>query len=152
MAAGPLYMASARTAQKTPLPSALLLLRASLLRLSRDGYWAIVFTEPSPSIGCLCWLHSSCFQQICHKVMICFMTSCVLVGEYQIFARNILPSNSCYKVEAIGLFFSKAFIITSRLQNVIVQMIFIWTSTSVEISYLISMYKISCTSIYFYRH
>jgi hypothetical protein len=35
------YVASARTAQTTQLPRALLLLQACLLRLSREGYWDI---------------------------------------------------------------------------------------------------------------
>jgi hypothetical protein len=26
-----------------------------------------VFAKPSPSNGCLCWLHSSCLQKICHS-------------------------------------------------------------------------------------
>jgi hypothetical protein len=39
--AGSRYIASARTAQKTSSPTGLLLLRACLLLLSRDGYWAI---------------------------------------------------------------------------------------------------------------
>jgi hypothetical protein len=26
-----------------------------------------VFLEPFPSNGCLCWLHNSSFQQICHN-------------------------------------------------------------------------------------
>jgi hypothetical protein len=38
MAAGPRYIASARISQKTPLPIALLLLRAFLLRRSCDDY------------------------------------------------------------------------------------------------------------------
>jgi hypothetical protein len=38
MAAGPRYIASARTVQKTPLPTVHLLLRKCLLRRSRDGY------------------------------------------------------------------------------------------------------------------
>jgi hypothetical protein len=27
-----------------------------------------VFAEPFPSNGCLCWLHSSCLEQICHNI------------------------------------------------------------------------------------
>jgi hypothetical protein len=27
-----------------------------------------VFTEPSSSNGCLCWLHNSRFQQTCHNI------------------------------------------------------------------------------------
>jgi hypothetical protein len=43
MAACPLYTASAQTAQKTPLPTTLLLLRACLFWRSCDGYWAIAW-------------------------------------------------------------------------------------------------------------
>jgi hypothetical protein len=27
-----------------------------------------VLAEPFPSNGCLCWLHSSCLEQICHNI------------------------------------------------------------------------------------
>jgi hypothetical protein len=40
MAAGLRYIASVRTAQKTPFPTVLILLRACLLRPSHKGYWA----------------------------------------------------------------------------------------------------------------
>jgi hypothetical protein len=55
------YIASGRTAQKTPLPTALLLLRVQLLLRSRDGY------RQFPSNGRLCWFHNSGLQQTCHN-------------------------------------------------------------------------------------
>jgi hypothetical protein len=74
MAAGPRYIASGRTAQKTPLPTARLLLRAicygnhvtATESLPRTG----LFTEPFPSNGCLGWLHNSGFQQTCHNSLL----------------------------------------------------------------------------------
>jgi hypothetical protein len=42
MAAVPQYIASARTTQKTPLPTVLLLLHVQLLLRSRDDHWAAI--------------------------------------------------------------------------------------------------------------
>jgi hypothetical protein len=52
-----------KPAEKIPLPTAFLLLRACLLWPSCD------ILSPFPSNGCLCWLHSSCVEQICHNIL-----------------------------------------------------------------------------------
>jgi hypothetical protein len=51
MAAGPRYTVSTRTAQKTPLPTIILFLR----------YGAVTYQ------WLFLWLHSFCFEQICHN-------------------------------------------------------------------------------------
>jgi hypothetical protein len=56
------YIASGRTPQKTPLPTALLLLRVQLLLRSRDGY------RPFASNSRLCWFHNSGFQETCDSM------------------------------------------------------------------------------------
>jgi hypothetical protein len=74
MASGPRYISSVRTAQKTPPPTALFLLRVCLLLLlPRNGCVAEFFH----SNGCLCWLHSSGFQQTCHVILIYIIIICI---------------------------------------------------------------------------
>jgi hypothetical protein len=91
MAAGPRYIASGRTAQKTPFHAAAMLYRdiaiaadcienitsnssSIVAYVSVAAFtWCLlshclaagVLAEPFPTNGCLCWLHNSGFQQTC---------------------------------------------------------------------------------------
>jgi hypothetical protein len=62
-AAGARYIASARTAQKTPLPT-VLLLRACLLRQSRDGYRVIAQQRTCLQSRSLSTAVSACFTTL----------------------------------------------------------------------------------------
>jgi hypothetical protein len=84
IAAGPHYIALARTAQKALLPTALLSLHACLLQ---PITWQLLshclatgaFAEPFPSNSSLLASHF-CFEQICHSI---------------IFMEKPFPSNNC---------------------------------------------------------
>jgi hypothetical protein len=68
--AGALYIASARTAQKTRLPTALLLFRAYLLRPSCDGYLATAEQRTYMQSRSLATAVSAGFQQTCHNTCV----------------------------------------------------------------------------------
>jgi hypothetical protein len=61
------YITSARTAQKTPLTTAHLLLCACLLRQSRDGYWVTAEQRSCLQIRYLTTAFSAGFQQTCYN-------------------------------------------------------------------------------------
>jgi hypothetical protein len=74
----PAYNTPARTTQKTPLPTVLLLLHhtdrlqntaSQLLHCCVTNLLPSMCSEPFPSNNCLCWLLSSCLEQICHNIL-----------------------------------------------------------------------------------
>jgi hypothetical protein len=48
-----------------------------------------MFLEPFHNNGCLCWLHNSCFEQICHIIMTC-STELILYHEGSLEYKEIL--------------------------------------------------------------
>jgi hypothetical protein len=83
------YIASAWTAQKTPFPTAFLLLHVCLLLRNGSGIvaglWSRclatdMFAESFSTNSCLCWFHSSCFEQILHNIFPLNLHGVSLIG------------------------------------------------------------------------
>jgi hypothetical protein len=107
MVAGPRYIASARTAQKTPLPTALMLFLACLLRQSLSHCQATcVYTQPFPNNGYLCWLYNSAFQQTCHNINLFTTKFVTMVHQCTYYVFGHYPS-SCLYLKHLPVYFSK---------------------------------------------
>jgi hypothetical protein len=73
MAAGPCYVALSWTAQKTSLPLLNVITVVITWQILSHCLATAKSAEPFPSNSCLCWVHNSGFQQICHIIF----SSCI---------------------------------------------------------------------------
>jgi hypothetical protein len=59
-----------------------------------------VFEEPFPSNDCLCWLHTSCLEQICHNVS--QGDASTGLGDGERVVDKMVGSDSTGEVDCVG--------------------------------------------------